>query len=1188
MQLISLYISGFKSFANETKIQFAPGVTGVVGPNGCGKSNVVDSLRWVLGEQRSSVLRGERMENVIFNGTVKRKPMNLSEVRVKFDNSSGRINLPYGEIEIARKLHRDGTSEYLINNNSCRLRDITDMLQDSGLGPNAYTILELKMIEDILREEGEGRRQLFEEASGIAKYKLRRRQALAKLEQTNDDLLRLADIITEVERQVATLKRQVSRARRYQELTAELKTAETAFAVLEFYRIVAEITPMKQALADATSRAEGNVSYLRHYEAQVEKLRSEQIESDQQLQSFRQALQETVASISALEAEKAGTEARLTAARETLERAQRQVILSKDRLTTLEARREGLAKDVSESETELSAARGVMQEAVKRFEASQAALKQLETSYRETDARLAGLNKTQSGLENERAKLLEGVARQKGRRDSAHHSREQVAYERAELESKAGETQSALQLAERALENTRVTHDEYEGKGVALQGNQADIEQKLQELDRIQHATQSHINLLKTLEQRGPRASAPIKLLREKLTALSLVADVAVIDQKFSKAIHAALGDLAYHVVVENLGKLNEAIEVLQRGEVGRCGFLIADVVSVQDLPEVPRQALGWAGSYIDLIGHEHPVSALLNRCLIVEDLEHAFQLKDFLKAHRARAVALTGEWVDWSGACYVGQVDSDAPSDLGLSKQLENLTQTLENLRFDRETLTKELGNAKAEYAAWKKRLSELTVAVEAARTQFDRRRAESMRIETLMHALKQRDQAAVQLITESDEAERNLKQDIERILAAIEESRTEIADSQKDVEALSSDVWQARQDNASARDQHHEAARALDNVQHRRELLDAEAERVQTTEAELQDAIRSSAEQAEVAANTIRDSEALLKEISQRMGDLFRVRDERYKVVDEAQRGKDAARGEVYAMEEQLKKLRTNREAAIDDQRKLEIAIAKHEGELESLAGNARAQYSIELSLDSQPDEIAKLRAVNTSYEVISELRTKIENLGSVNLLAVEEYDRETQRLESMLTNRADLLQAKATLEETIRKINETAEAKFLHTFEAVRANFQSLFTEFFPAGEADLILSGKDLLEADITMWANPSGKRLKSLTLMSGGEKTMTAIALLFSLYQVKPSPFCVLDEVDAPLDDANIDRFTRMIHRHSDHTQFIMITHNKRTMEIADNLYGVTMQEEGVSKTVSVRLLRPVETQPEPSVDLATG
>ncbi|MBK6766929.1 MAG: AAA family ATPase [bacterium] len=624
MQLISLYISGFKSFANETKIQFAPGVTGVVGPNGCGKSNVVDSLRWVLGEQRSSVLRGERMENVIFNGTVKRKPMNLAEVRAKFDNSSGRINLPYGEIEIARRLHRDGTSEYLINGNSCRLRDVTDLLQDSGLGPNAYTILELKMIEDILREEGEGRRQLFEEASGIAKYKLRRRQALSKLEQTNDDLLRLADIITEVERQVASLKRQVSRARRYQELSAELKSAETAFVVIEYYRIVSEIVPMTQALSDANSRAEDNVSYLRRYEAQVEKLRSEQIESDQHLQSLRQALQATVATISALEADKAGTEARLTAARETLERAQRQVILAKDRLATLDARREGLTKDVGESDTELQTARETMQEAVKRFESSQSILKQLETQYRETDARLAGLNKTQSGLETERAKLLEGVARQKGRRDSAMHSREQVVAERAELEAKLAAARSELQLAEHALDNTRASHHAFESQGSGLDAKRIEIEQRSLELDRIEHATQSHINLLKTLEQRGPRASAPIRLLREKIQDVALVADVTVTDKKFSKAIHAALGDLAYHVVVESQQKLSDAVQVLQSGEAGRCGFMIADMQMRFEQPALPPKALGWATDFVERIERDEAIRALLSQCIIAESVEQA------------------------------------------------------------------------------------------------------------------------------------------------------------------------------------------------------------------------------------------------------------------------------------------------------------------------------------------------------------------------------------------------------------------------------------------------------------------------------------------------------------------------------------------------------------------------------------
>ncbi|MBL0060345.1 MAG: chromosome segregation protein SMC [bacterium] len=1176
MQLISLQISGFKSFANETKIQFAPGVTGVVGPNGCGKSNVVDSLRWVLGEQRSSVLRGERMENVIFNGTVKRKPLNLAEVRVKFDNASGRINLPYGEIEIARKLHRDGTSEYLINNNPCRLRDITDMLQDSGLGPNAYTILELKMIEDILREDGEGRRQLFEEASGIAKYKMRRRQALAKLAQTEEDLLRLADIVSEVERQVAALKRQVSRAKRYQELTAELKRAEVAYTVLEFDRLQRELDPMRHALADASGHAEGSNSHLRQFEAKVEQIRAEQLESDQKLAHQRQDLQETVAAISALEADKAGTEARLTAAREGLERAQRQVILSRDRLGTLEARKDGLTKDRSDAQMELEVVKTVLKEAENKFQTSQAQLKQLEATYKETDSKLAALNKTQANLEGERAKLLEGIARQKGRRESAHQTREQVATERTDLEQRTAAVRTQLEQAEQYESEARKAHDTHAALGENLTKNREALAQQIEESERLIHATSSHISLLQTLEQRGPRGTAQITLIREQIAPHKLIADVTIVDEKFNRAIHAALGNSAYHMMVKTEQELLTAVEKLHESEAGKAGFKLPFIISELTISATPSGSLGWATQFVDAGTDGENLQPLLASCLVVNSLEDAFELKSFLVEHRCRAVTLAGDWLDWTGLCYAGSMEVDTPSDLGLSRQIESLRETLSKVKLDREELSLAMEQVKSEIGNWKQQLSALAGEVESRKQVLAKQRSEQLRIETLLHALSQRDQAAVQLIGESESAEHALRNDIERLVVALDESRVAISETQIVIEGLSEEVWQARQENGAARDAYHEQARVVDGVNHRLQLLDAEGERLKTTEFDLAETIRTNSEQGENSANTIAASEVQLRGIAEKLRELFVTRDERYRIVDEAQRTKDAANSEVRAMEEQLKRLRSSREAAIDDQRKLEVSIAKIEGELESLIMSARNQHGIELSGDEEAKAIADLREVATGSDIITELRTKIENLGTVNLLAVEEYDKETARLDGMLSNRADLLSAKATLEETINKINETAEARFLHTFEAVRANFQSLFSEFFPAGEADLILSGKDLLEADITMWANPSGKRLKSLTLMSGGEKTMTAIALLFSLYQVKPSPFCVLDEVDAPLDDANIDRFTRMIHRHSDHTQFIMITHNKRTMEIADNLYGVTMQEEGVSKTVSVRLLKPME------------
>ncbi|MCC6477090.1 chromosome segregation protein SMC [bacterium] len=1177
MQLISLNISGFKSFAIDTAIQFSPGVTGVVGPNGCGKSNVVDALRWVLGEQRSSVLRGERMENVIFNGTQRRKPLNLAEVKVKFDNSSGRINLPYTEIEIARRLHRDGSSEYMLNGNTCRLRDITDMLQDSGLGPNAYTILELKMIEDILREDGEGRRQLFEEASGIAKYKLRRRQAQAKLDQTQEDLVRLADIISEVERQVASLKRQVSRANRYKELTNQLHSAETAFMMIEHRRLTDELRPMRASLSDSATNADSNTGYLRQLEAELEMLRAKQVEADSELTELRKTLQEVVARISSLEAEKAGLEARLQGARDTIERAQRQRVLSRDRLESLAARKDVQSRESEDLTLELQDCESRLAEAAARFSSTETELRRLEANFKEADGELAALRRSGRELEQRRTELAEKIATMKGRRESAANTVEQSVQERKSLN--LGIQSLTHRLSEADLKY-RDAHDNMQ----SVQRVREEILERMEtlksrksDLERLEHAARSHVNLLHTLEQKGPRAARNLACLRESLQQPQvLVADLAVVTDKYQKAIHTALGSTAYYVVAEESEAIQSAIGVLRQAEAGKSGFvpLAAFNALAREKLDAPAAALGWAIEFVEAGEHGNLLAALLQGCLIVDSLEVARTLAPFLREHRCRAISLAGDWLDGSGICYAGGAESDTPTDLGLAKQIDALHESLASIAVEQTDLAVTADSIDREFSEWRGLHNAAQSALDECRKEAEIIKEDSVRQNALLQALILREQAASEQVAECDMATVNFRKEMEGISTQSAELQSKDSVLQKEVETLATLVGMARQTYNVAREEMHDREKLRDAARHRLELLSAEGERLQTQEKELIDAITSSDALAEESANQARSFEQRLQEITPELDSLFRERDRRARAVDSAHASMDGSRGEVSSKEEQIKRLRNSREAALEDQRKFEIAIAKLEGELEALVSSARNGYDLDLSDPELFERNAALLKSEIGPDTVKELRTKIENLGAVNLLAVEEFETETKRLDQMLASREDLLQAKATLEETIQKINETAEAKFLHTFEAVRANFQGLFAEFFPAGEADLILSGKDLLDADITMWANPSGKRLKSLTLMSGGEKTMTAIALLFSLYQVKPSPFCVLDEVDAPLDDANIDRFTRMIHRHSDHTQFIMITHNKRTMEIADNLYGVTMQEEGVSKMVSVRLHKP--------------
>lgn len=1183
MQLTSLSISGFKSFAIDTKIDFAEGITAVVGPNGCGKSNVVDSLRWVLGEQRSSVLRGERMENVIFNGTNHRKPLNLAEVRVVVNNESGRINLPYTEIEIARKLHRDGTSEYLLNGNACRLRDITDMLHDSGMGPNLYSILELKMVESILREEGEGRRQLFEEASGVAKYKQRRRQALSKLEQTEDDLLRLADIIHEVERQVASLKRQVSRARRYKEYSQNLRAMESALMYREYERLVNELRPLEEAMRKTADSTESMRSTLRAEDAKLEELKRELIESEQNASSHRKLLEEIVSRISTLEAEQAGHRATVQACHETIERTDRQRILSTEKLDTLNRRMQEQKLQQEATASELESADSILTEAKDHCQAMQDALREREDK---ASAHEGEMHTTRSQLANAQNKRTDTLARQasiKGRKEAAEHQLDGIAVEREKMSSELADLKSKQKDATKAEAEIRQRHQNLKEELEASLLKKQELTEEIRLLNSLEQSTQSKLDLLATLEEKGPRSSESLKSLRnsEIPGLLGLFGDSINVEDRFRRALQGILGAAAYYYLSDTIETAQNAVAKLRSDNAGRTALIVLnDKAANSDDFELPAGALCKA---IELITKEDLNSAhavYLGRTVIVENWESAIALSEWCAANRCTVVTLDGEWLNGDGIIFAGSAAQQKPVDLGLTAQRRELQQLIDNNAGKRAEVIAALSECSELIRSQNDAIKDTGETLRESGKDVQRLRENEVRINTLLNSLNTREEDASSRILSCNSQLEQIEIDLQNTEAEISDWRTKLTELESGYEEISEQLAYARSDLNSARDRLHQAEKSREAINHRVILTTADIERIQISLAELRESQESNERAAEKAINDIVRIEARLKEIEAELATDFQMRDNRSRDVDSAAQILNDLRTKITAREDTLRKLRSGQEDALQGERKLSMDVARLQGELEALLTTSRNQYNLNPAAPDFLDTHPELKDIETSPELVQELKAKIDGLGPVNLLAVDEYEQENTRLEGMLKNREDLLQAKATLEETIHKINETAEAKFLHTFEAVRANFQTLFLEFFPAGEADLILSGKDLLEADITIWANPSGKRLKSLSLMSGGEKTMTAIALLFSLYRVKPSPFCVLDEVDAPLDDTNIDRFTRMLRHHATETQFILITHNKRTMEIADNLYGVTMQEEGISKLVSVRLLRdkePAET-----------
>ncbi len=1179
MQLVSLSISGFKSFAKPTTLSFAPGITCVVGPNGCGKSNVVDALRWVLGEQRSSVLRGDRMENVIFNGTVNRKATGVAEVKLVLDNQGGFLNLPYTEVEIARRLYRDGTSEYLLNGNECRLKDITDVLHDSGMGPNLYTILELKMVEEILREDGDGRRAMFEEAAGVAKYKIRRRQALAKLKQTEDDLIRLSDILVEVERHVGSLKRQAIRAKKYSEYAAMLKSAESAHIWQSYCKHIAELEPLKLAIRDTGAAAETVRAALRLEEAKLADMRTSELQADQEAAGIRREHGSIVQQIATIESQTSAARAREQACKDLIDRAARERILLSNKRDMLEERKEKISRDKIVVETEISAAESSLAEATGLYNWEQEKLRAIEERALEHEQWISRTRQDLAAAQKNESSIQTTVTGKSVRRELLARDAEVNRQQFQDLAARIDGLEREELPADAVISDLRVLEANLGRKIDEYRHQVEQLNDSLRRAASHLDASRSRLELLITLEQQGPRSELSLKTLRENTVQglTDLLGDSFEVEERFRRAFQSILGPAAYYQLANSDESVGIAAEILRRERAGQCTF-----ISVSEFPEnrnddmaPPEGAIGTALSLVRRADAASILSHYLARVVVVENWEQAVGLRDWVKRYGATVVALDGQWISADGVYHAGSEDVRGVVDLGLARQIHDVKDSEFRSAQEQSELTAQLRAVRAAETEASQQILECRSRLEAALLKRAALREERARVEALAHSLQERSRVIapeIDLITA----------ELEQFGSKAEEARQQVLKAESEVESalrsggdLNLELIDARRAANRAKDSLHETEKARDAVRHKLELSILDLETVSLNLAELEESLERTETASADAQSEIESIATLLKEFDEKLLVLWKERDRLTVLIDDAAGRVDHFRVRSSEQEQKLRELRQEHESELEGEKRIEIEVARLQGEVDALVASAKDRYDLILDDPNFAANNAEILTAEITQESIQELRDKIERLGPVNLMAIEEFEQENARLDMMHTQREDLLKAKKTIEETIARINETAQAQFLHTFESVRAHFQRLFQEFFPAGEADLILSGHDLLDADITLWANPSGKRLKSLSLMSGGEKTMTAIALLFALYQVKPSPFCVFDEVDAPLDDSNIDRFNRVIRMHADTTQFILVTHNRRTMEIADNLYGVTMEEEGISKLVSVRLLTAV-------------
>ncbi len=1183
MYLSNLDILGFKSFAQKVHLTFDEGITAIVGPNGCGKTNVVDAIRWVLGEQRPTTLRSDKMEDVIFNGTKSRKPLSVAEVSLTIENSRGILPSEYTEVTITRRVYRSGESEYFLNRAPCRLKDIRDLFMDTGMGSDAYSVIELKMVETILSDKADERRRLFEEAAGVTKYKYRRKEAYRRLETVRQDLLRVGDIVGEVQKAVHSLERQAHKAQRYNEYARRLQDLEIELLQREFAAVTARIGPLRDQLAVAVDERNRIDVVLKQEEALLDVLRQELEDLEGRSAETQQSLARRQDAIHALEQSRATATERRRSLRDNIARFDR------EKKELLE-QRERLEGEQAKRSARLEALRRAKAEAAVIWKQKQSELDTYDAQVSAKRAEFTSCRDQLIGILHRISELKAQASRTRARIENLHGRIDFVTEEEASLrheQEKNGELIARLSAEDKELRRSfaqaQVRAQEMEEQQHTLQRMIEQQRNRVFELRTSIERKRARRDFLKGLVETYDGLSEGARFLLTNTdwnrAVHSTVGEALHVDPRHRLAVESSLGEAAGFVIVDTAERAYEAIAYLKKEGKGKATFICLDRIpaSLNGRQAVRSPGvIGWADALVRVEEQYRPLfGLLLEGTLIVEDVATAVRV--VTEDPSVRCVTLEGELVTGTGMVRGGSTRQDEGGYIGRRDQLEDIDAELEQLERQRASADADLQRLTGELETidLKKFHDEAreieqrmtSVEIRIAQLEFEKNRAagvvernraeiERLRgeIDGLTKELNETDPALQQLESRKSALEQEsgvLASELETMEVLWNEYARKAQEAHLAVVSLESDEQGVRKDHEHASS----VMAALEQTYHQR-----------TAE------VTAAVAEIEELGSRLQETERALEE---ERAALAALRDDK-QTVDEEYAGK---RTRMHEIEMRLKDERLKHEGSLQASYELEMKVQELTMKAEGLKSRAREEFEIELEHRDFPD--AEAFDLTAAREEARQLKEKIRGLGAVNFAAFDEYKSEKERLDFVNAQRKDLEESEQTLLTTIEEINTTAQRRFLETFEHIRENFIRTFRTLFDEGdECDLKLEdGVDPLEARIEITAKPRGKRPTSIDLLSGGEKTLLAIALLFAIYLVKPSPFCILDEVDAPLDDSNIDRFTRILHRFSDNTQFVVVTHNKQTMEAAHAMYGVTMEEEGVSKLVSVRFNEATETQP---------
>ncbi|MEN3370090.1 MAG: chromosome segregation protein [Verrucomicrobiota bacterium] len=1219
MHLHSLELLGFKSFADKTVFEFHEGVTAIVGPNGCGKSNVLDAVRWVLGEQSAKALRGGEMADVIFNGTETRKPVGFGEVSLTFTNCGSELGVDWHDVRVTRRVYRDGNSEYLLNKTPCRLRDIQSLFADTGVGRSAYSIMEQGKIDLILSSRPEDRRTVFEEAAGITKYKTQKKEALRKLEATDANLLRIGDIIKEVKRQIGSLQRQAGKARRYQTLLADLQVLDTHHSRRQLDELEAEtergqthVVELQEAERSAHARIETSEDELAtkrrslddidtemgDARAEVQRLQSEMAGLRNRIEFNRQRAQELGELIERYENDIAGAEAKRSEQASELQEADALIARTNQLLETKESEVEQLTETVRLARTE----RGQRED---ELQALQISLSKLENRIATFENELSGMT-ARRDVTSERISELARLI-----------SEETLGVEkaRANLAAARAAVETQRQTAEQLKESLRQSEEHAQQSQAAV----AKAEKEIARFDRLIAEKQARLEVLRQMTEEGEGlekgSQAVLKGLDDPERIRPAIAGALVaslnVDAEFIPALEAAFGRSMHAVVLHNTDLAAEIFRSLTERELGQAALAIPELTAnLADTPSptLPAGTLGWAAEKVEVPENMKAlVRHLLRDIAIVSDLTIALSLKK--REPRLQFATLNGEFISSSGIIFGGSAKAASDSLLGRKAVLTNLANECGTLEAERDTFVSSRDKANEE-------LESAIAAVEESRVAHENAHQNQSQSGIEILAAERAAADAEQKLSNLQSEKTTLEQQVQSADERIDQLSNELDSSRKNFEDEQGRKIFSEQARENSRSQEEEATEKLSELRlavaterQRHESLVHHREPMAAREAELADLV--AARRNDIAtyqkrlAQQAQESQEAEAKISEHKSDLESA-EKRVATLTE-ERGTRSVT--VNEQESQLRGLRNSLNDLRDLRGKQEVRQTQLQLRIENLVEHVTRRYQVDLraftvdafafqktlsvvtkrrgameggapatpseregSQELAPPLTESVQGESNLEQLIAELTRHLDNMGPVNLDAVHEYDELEERYRFLETQNNDLTAARREVLDVITRINSTTQKLFAETFAQVRINFGEMFAEMFGGGRADLSLQDEnDPLNCGIEITARPPGKQLQSVSLLSGGERTMTAVALLFAIYMVRPSPFCILDEMDAPLDESNINRFIKVLDRFVSQSQFIIITHNKRTIAKADILYGVTMEERGVSKLVGMKL-----------------